>query len=101
MHVSQAIPATLARIDVTDPRTAPGKSFKPSADWRAKWLRLDEAAHPEVARLALAAEQFAKRLANNDRSGPRLLVLCGRNGVGKTHVARAIHRYFNAVLTVR
>ena len=97
MHVSQAIPATLARIDVTDPRTAPGKSFKPSADWRAKWLRLDEAAHPEVARLALAAEQFAKRLANNDRSGPRLLVLGGRNGVGKTHVARAIHRYFNAV----
>lgn len=97
MHVSQVIPETLSPIKLRDPRTEPGKSFKPSADWRAKWLRLNEAAHPEVARLALAAEQFAKRLANNDRPGPRLLVLGGRNGTGKTHVARALHRYFNAV----
>lgn len=97
MHVSQAIPGTLARIDRPDPRTAPGKPFKPSADWRAKWLKLDESAHAEVASLALQAEQFAKRLAFNDRNGPRLLVLGGKNGVGKTHVARAVHRYFNAV----
>lgn len=60
-------------------------------------MKLDESAHAEVASLALAAEQFAKRLANNDRTGPRLLVLGGKNGVGKTHVARAVHRYFNHV----
>lgn len=97
MHISQAIPATLAPINRPDPRTASGRPYKPRPKWRAKWLRLNEAAHPEVESLALAAEQFAMRLFENDRSGPRLLVLGGRNGTGKTHVARALHRYFSAL----
>jgi len=81
----------------TDPRTAAGKTFPPSARWRAKWLGLDESAHPEVATLALAAEQFAMRAIRNDPAGPRLLVLGGRPGTGKTHVAKAISRFFNAL----
>lgn len=97
MHISEAIPATITRIERPDPRAATGKTFKPSAKWRAKWLKLDESAHAEVASLSLSVEQFSKRLAFNDRSGPRLLVMGGKNGVGKTHVARAVHHYFNAV----
>lgn len=97
MHISEAIPATISRIERPGPREDTGKAFKPSADWRVKWLKLDESAHAEVASLALLAEQYAKRVASNDRTGPRLLVLGGKNGTGKTHVARAIHHYFNAV----
>ncbi len=97
MHISAIIPATLSPTSLRDPRTNAGKPFKPSAEWRAKWLKLDESAHVEVAALALLAEQFAKRLAFNDRTGPKLLVLGGKNGVGKTHAARAVHYYFNAV----
>lgn len=87
-------PATMACID---PRAARGKVFKPDADWRAKWLRLDETVHAEVADLAMVAECFAKRAAFNDGGGPRLLVLGGVCGTGKTHVARALVRYFNSV----
>lgn len=96
MHVSNLIPATLSPTKLRDPRTETGKSFKPSAEWRAKWFRLFEDAHPEVARMALVAEQFAKRLAFNDKLGPKLLVLGGKNGIGKSHLAKAIVRYFRS-----
>jgi len=88
---------TTAMLAPTDSRAARGKVFKPDANWRAKWLRLDETVHAEVAELARIAENFAKRAASNDPTGPRLLVLGGGCGTGNTHVARAIVRYFNAV----
>jgi DNA replication protein DnaC len=47
--------------------------------------------------MAQRAELFAKRFFLNDRTGPMFLVICGDNGCGKTHTARAIYRYCSAV----
>lgn len=72
-------------------------AFKESPEWRSKWLGLDESSHPEVRAMSLAVEQFCKRARMNDRNGPRLLVLGGKNGTGKSHAARKAFHYFNAV----
>ena len=71
--------------------------FKPNPAWRSKWIGLDETIHPEVMALSLAVEQYCKRARLNDRNGPRLLVLGGKNGTGKSHAAKKACRYFNAV----
>jgi len=80
-----------------DPRTATGKAFKENPAWRSKWIGLDESLHPEVIKLSVEVEQFCKRVGVNDRSGPRLLVLGGKNGTGKTHAAKQAAKYLNAV----
>ena len=59
--------------------------------WQQKWLALDVVA-PELQTLATEAERFCSRWFNNvtDKS---LLVIVGVYGNGKTHTAKAIHRF--------
>lgn len=58
--------------------------------WQQKWLRLD-VYHPDIQNLATAAEKFCGRWYRNEP--PKLLVLAGGTGVGKTHVACAIYNF--------
>lgn len=64
--------------------------------WRAKWIGLDES-HPDLIAMAEAARQFCARFFRNDRTGPTLLVLAGRQGTGKTHTAEGILRWASAM----
>jgi hypothetical protein len=63
----------------------------PSPRWRDFYLGLDETAHPEVAAMCAAVERWAKGCLSGQPDG-RLIVIIGRNGVGKSTAARgAIH----------
>ena len=66
--------------------------------WQQKWLKLS-VAHPDLQRLADAAEGFCARWLKNS-SEKTLLVIIGNFGSGKTHTARAIHRYCMAASVV-
>lgn len=75
---------------------APCKTYVPRPEWRAKWLKLSER-DSDTKAMCLAAEQFACRFARRDFSGPTLLVLAGRNGVGKTLLTRNLVAWAQAV----
>jgi DNA replication protein DnaC len=53
---------------------------------------MDEGWHPEAAKLAMAVERWCKRCITRD-AHPRLMVICGANGIGKSMAARAAARY--------
>jgi DNA replication protein DnaC len=62
--------------------------------WNDKWLRLD-CYHPSLNALAVSVERFCSRWVYNHRP-MLLLVLAGDSGTGKTHSAKAIHRFATA-----
>lgn len=64
--------------------------------WATKWLGLKVTA-PQIAGLIAAAGSFASRFYSNDRTGPVTLVIAGNPGTGKTHVAKALHRWAHHV----
>jgi len=68
------------------------KTLKPDPDWQFRVFGL-EVTHPQVSRLLDRAELFVKRALLNARTNPKLLVVAGRNGCGKTHVAWRCHDY--------
>ena len=54
--------------------------------------------HPQLEALAEQFYNFAREIAQQQGKGRgRMLILYGPNGCGKTHAARALHRWFNAV----
>ena len=59
--------------------------------WQRKWLGLDVTSKA-VQRMADEAEKFTARWFRNHPHSS-LLVLAGEYGTGKSHVARAIHRF--------
>lgn len=59
--------------------------------WQQKWIGLF-IVHPDLQKLADAAELFCARWANNTPE-KTLLVIVGNFGTGKTHTAKAIHRF--------
>jgi len=63
--------------------------------WQQKWIALDVVA-PELQTLATAAEEFCGRWHRNDTE-KSLLVIVGNYGSGKSHTAKAIHRFCNAM----
>lgn len=84
-----------AMTAIASPTEMAPKPIQLSAEWRAKWLKLNER-DGATKELAAAAETFAKRFYLNQR-GDRLMVICGLNGNGKTHTARAMYLYARAV----
>lgn len=74
-----------------------------SPEWRAKWLGISETVPPgelgpkqdrvawerDLRNLGETTERFVKSIVAGFISTPRKLVLSGRTGVGKSHVARA------------
>ena len=85
--MEQLIATVTSTSDPGDASRSP-RAYLSSPDWRAKWIGLDEH-HAEVLEMSMAAEQFVKRCLTDDGQ-PRLLVLSGKNGVGKTTVAQRI-----------
>lgn len=64
-------------------------------EWQQKWLKLD-LYNDELRAYAARCEAFAKRAARNS-TGPRLFVVSGPCGNGKTHAVKRVNFYFNAV----
>jgi len=64
-------------------------------DWQKKWLALD--CHYEAIQgLATTAENFCKRYYHS-KIYPSLLVLVGNPNSGKTHTAKKIYQWANAI----
>lgn len=57
--------------------------------WQRKWLKLD-VWNDGVQTMADAVEKFARGWYSNNKSSPKLLVIVGRTGCGKTHCLRAM-----------
>lgn len=64
--------------------------------WRSKVIKLDESHHPKVEELSKWIERFIKGASINTESKPMQLVITGPPGVGKTHAAKRIKRWFDA-----
>lgn len=61
-----------------------------------KFHFLDESHHTQVRLLARAAERFAYRMVRDWREKGTWLVVSGQTGCGKSHVARAIARFWDS-----
>ena len=63
-------------------------------EWQRKWIGLDRqgAGAGKIQELADAASEFCLRWIRGTPQ-PALLVICGNTGTGKTHTAKAIHRF--------
>lgn len=59
--------------------------------WQQKWIGLDVVA-PEIQSLATAAEKFCGRWFKNE-TDKSLIVIVGNYGTGKSHTAKAIHKF--------
>lgn len=57
-------------------------------DWQRRWLGMD-ATGPDIQRMADEVQRFAFRFYKNEQ-GPKLLVLVGDTGRGKTHCAKRL-----------
>jgi DNA replication protein DnaC len=64
--------------------------------WLKKWLNLKTGDRPALLQLEREVWAFCFAFAKNPRAGYRLLIW-GSNGAGKSHTAKAIHRWANAV----
>lgn len=63
--------------------------------WQAKWLKMD-CHHPSIQSMADDVEDFCGRFFRG-RFEKTLLVLCGRTGTGKTHVAKQVVKWADHV----
>ena len=75
------------------------KSPKTTQTWAERWLGL-EPWNPRVIAMARAVEGFCGAWYRNKPNAPRLLVLAGRSGCGKTRAMRGAHRYVRAARVV-
>lgn len=66
-----------------------------SDPWVTKWLRV-EITSPEVSRACEAVKRWCVGCARRNDT-PRLLVITGNTGTGKTHLARCAQSYLDAV----
>lgn len=64
--------------------------------WREKWLKLDTHHSPVMEKAAIEVADFCFGIWHRPGRG-RLLLLCGMNGTGKTHLAKAIFRWCRKV----
>lgn len=69
---------------------------EPQHAWSKKWLRLETENRLPLVNLERAVFEFCRAYSKNPRQGYRLLIW-GPNGCGKTHTAKAIHRWANAI----
>ena len=69
------------------------KRVKP--EWLKKWLRLENR-HPRIQKVEKEVGEFCRDVWESPGHG-RLLVLYGDNGTGKTHCAKAVHRWIGHV----
>lgn len=86
-------PTTSTSPSVRGPR--PTSPPPPSPVWRRNNLGIDESAHPKIAKLAEWAERWVHS-ALRELDSNRWLTVSGPPRVGKSHVARAVQRYYNA-----
>lgn len=63
--------------------------------WQRKWLRM-ESVHPCIQSVANEVQDFCGRWCRNNRA-KSLLVLVGKSGTGKTHIAKAVIRFATAM----
>lgn len=96
--------ASLARIATSTSATRkaahPGHSKPPPEStklWRALHLGLDEDHHPKIAELSASCAKFVRSALRDYRSEKSWFVIAGQTGCGKTHAARAVSRYFDAM----
>jgi DNA replication protein DnaC len=68
-----------------------------SATWRATHFRWNEPT-PKHKTAGESAERFLRLSLKDDRRNGSWLILAGRTGCGKTHLARAVQRLFNSSL---
>lgn len=68
------------------------------SEWLKKWLRLTTTHHPQLRTLEDMVYAFCSDYAKRPARGYRM-VIHGDNGTGKSHVARAVHAWANAVST--
>ncbi len=74
------------------PPSSPRPVVNPcQTDWQRKWINLS-VTHLKVQDAANEAQRFCSRFIHNNTL-KSVLVLCGPNGCGKTHIARSIFRY--------
>lgn len=92
-RVSDLIPGTLDAC-LAKPITLPSPDVKPQ--WLARWLHLQTSHHPKLRELEQAVGAFCRDIWKQPVTG-RTLVLCGHYGNGKTHCAKAVHRWCLAV----
>lgn len=85
---------TLTRT--TPPPTTPSPLSSPQLRWSRSWLRLETGNHPRLLDLERAAFEFCRSYSRNPRRGYRLLIH-GPNGCGKTHTAKAVCRWAQAI----
>lgn len=63
-----------------------------SAEFRQRFIGLDEAHHQKVAALARWTERWIKAASTNARPA-RWIVFCGKAGTGKSHALKAAHAF--------
>lgn len=104
-HLSHALTRVMKASHEAQPQTtAPPLSENspnrtptlPDAKWNAKWLNLRTDHHPSLQRLERECGRFCFEMWASPMRG-RLLLLSGENGTGKSHAAKAVHRW---VMTV-
>ena len=99
---SQLIPAMLEPAQslptsASKPPAAAQADLKQQAAWSRKWLHLEGKSCQALERLETAAYDFCHGIWTSPTKG-KLLVLWGPNGTGKTHTAKAVHKWVWKVL---
>lgn len=61
-----------------------------NAEWRQKFVKIDETHHEKTETLARWGEWFMRRASLNDRSKGHQLAVCGSPGTGKSHVGKRV-----------
>lgn len=96
------IPATMESLDSTNgsgsakpeplatARTVLRLDLVENAEWRQKFVKIDETHHEKTATLARWGEWFIRRSSLNIRDKGHQLVICGNPGTGKSHVGRRV-----------
>lgn len=78
-------------------KNSPASIAQAKSKWISKWVKMN-LHHPKLKRMAETLYSFAHGVYHDrgELQG-RLVVIYGPNGCGKTHAARALHRWYNAV----
>lgn len=92
--VLKRIPATPTLIPQLP--TIPLRLSEQQRAWCNKWLRIQTQNQRPLMNLEQMVFEFCRAYSKNPRQGYRLIIH-GPNGSGKTHTAKAIHRWAQAV----